>query len=89
MKQLVKGVVYKICSIIVFSFIYWIFSDHFLNNNNKLPAPIDCLFLSVTIESGVGYSDLNPLTNSAKALLILQQFLMITSNIFLLYIFTI
>lgn len=89
MKQLVRSVVYKICSIIIFSAIYWLYSNHFLNNNNKIPNFIDCLFLSVTVEAGVGYTDLNPITNVSKVILMLQQFLMITSNIFLLYIFTI
>ena len=89
MKQLIKGVVYKICSIIVFTAIYWLYSNNFLNNNNKIPNFIDCLFLSITVESGVGYTDLNPITDFSKVILMIQQFLMITSNIFLLYIFTI
>ena len=89
MKQLVRSVVYKIISIIVFTAIYWFYSNNFLNNNNKIPNFIDCLFLSVTVESGVGYTDLNPITDFSKVILMIQQILMITSNIFLLYIFTI
>jgi hypothetical protein len=50
--------------------------------------PIDFFFLSTTIQASVGYQDLTAVTNISKIMLMVQQFIMITTNLFLLYIFT-
>jgi len=94
MKIVIKTVFFHFCCILFFGLIYLIFKDGFSRdlaytiNNKKEPEVIDCLFLATTIQSGVGYSDLYPITNLAKAILIIQQFIMISTNVFLLYIFT-
>jgi hypothetical protein len=58
-------------------------------NNNKHLEFIDFLFLSTTIQAGVGYSEIYPMDDTAKLFMIIQQLLMISTNIFTIYIFTI
>jgi hypothetical protein len=94
MKIVIKTVFFHFCCILFFGLIYLIFKDGFSRdpaysiNNKKEPEVIDCLFLATTVQAGVGYSDLYPITNLAKTILIIQQFIMISTNVFLLYIFT-
>jgi hypothetical protein len=94
MKIVIRTVFFHFCCILFFGLIYLIFKDGFSRdpaysiNNKKEPEVIDCLFLATTVQAGVGYSDLYPITNLAKTTLIIQQFIMISTNVFLLYIFT-
>jgi hypothetical protein len=94
MKIVIRTVFFHFCCILFFGLIYLIFKDGFSRdpaysiNNKKEPEVIDCLFLATTVQAGVGYSDLYPITNLAKTILIIQQFIMISTNVFLLYIFT-
>jgi hypothetical protein len=94
MKIVIASLIFHLVSILLFSVIYFFLESHFIrdeiykiNNKNK-PEIIDCLFLAVTIECGVGYSDLYPVTNLSKSMLIIQQLSMISMNILLLYILT-
>ena len=95
MKIVFRTVVFHFLCVIIFSLFYWKYTNHFirdngLTDNNKIikPTYIDHLFLSTTIQAGVRYSDLYPITNITKLLMILQQFIMISTNIFILYVFT-
>ena len=94
MKIVIRTVFFHFCCILFFGLIYLIFKDGFSRdptytvNNKKEPEIIDCLFLATTVQAGVGYSDLYPITNLAKTILIIQQFIMISTNVVLLYIFT-
>jgi hypothetical protein len=94
MKLVIRTVVFQFCCIIFFGLIYLIYKDHFSRdpayseNKNTTPELIDCLFLATTIQAGVGYSDLFPFTTLSKIILIIQQFIMLSTNVFLLYIFT-
>lgn len=94
MKIVIRTVFFHFCCILFFGLIYLIFKDGFSRDpaytvdNKKEPEIIDCLFLATTVQAGVGYSDLYPITNLAKTILIIQQFIMISTNVFLLYIFT-
>jgi hypothetical protein len=49
---------------------------------------LDYFLLSVTIQSGVGYTDLFPVSYYSKIAVIIQQFLMMMTHIITLYIFT-
>ena len=90
MKLLIKNIVFRIFCILIFTFIYWYYSrDHFINSNKITPHFIDCVFLSTTVEAGVGYSSVYPVTTFGKIIMIIQQILMITNNLVTLYIFTI
>ena len=95
MRVVVKTVAFQFLCVILFGLIYLSYTNHFTRDTsytidkNKEPELIDCLFLATTIQAGVGYSDLYPITDVAKIIMIIQQFVMISTNVFLLYIFTI
>lgn len=94
MKIVIKTVLFQFLCIVLFSLIYLSFKNQFIRDakfnidNKKEPELIDCLFLATTVQAGVGYSDLYPITCLSKIILIIQQFFMISTNVFLLYIFT-
>ena len=93
MKQLFKTFLFQLVSIIIFGCLHWIYREDFsLNFVSKIKNDLrifDCFYTSVTIQSGVGYSILNPHTNRAVLILTIQQLLMIFSNIVMLYLFSI
>lgn len=77
--------------IIVFAFIYYFSNNHFqLNNgdNIKYNSFIDFLLLSTTIQSGVGISDLYPISFLGKIVVIFQQIILLLTHIVTLYVFT-
>lgn len=94
MKLVIKTVFFQFSCILFFGLIYLFLIDHFVRDakftvdNKTEPEILDCLFLATTIQSGVGYTDLYPVTDTSKIILIIQQFIMISTNVFLLYIFT-
>lgn len=94
MKLVIRTVVFQFLCVIFFGMIYLTFKEDFMRDatfttdNKKDPELIDCLFLATTVQAGVGYSDLYPITSISKMIMILQQFIMISTNVFLLYIFT-
>ena len=98
MKIVIKTVIFQILSVALFSFLYLSIKTQFARDTSysyshqvdskNLPTFLDCFFLATTVQSGVGYSDIYPITAISKSAMILQQFSMISTNIFLLYIFT-
>jgi tagatose-1,6-bisphosphate aldolase non-catalytic subunit AgaZ/GatZ len=92
MKLVVRGAIFNILCIIVFGFIYWYYKNHFTKSQNTAHFtygdPVDYFYLSTNIQSSVGYAGLTPITDFSKIVIMIQQVLMITSNIFLLYILT-
>jgi hypothetical protein len=94
MKYVIRTVIFQFMCIIIFGLIYLLFNNHFVRDPNfsidkkSNPEFIDCLFLATTVQAGVGYSDLYPITTFSKIILIIQQFIMISTNVFLLYFFT-
>ena len=48
---------------------------------------LDYLFLSTTIQAGVGMSDIYPISIYGKLLMICQQLIMIMTHVFTLYVF--
>ncbi len=95
MRIVIKTVVFQFLCVVLFGLIYVSYKNQFVRDpsytidKNKEPELLDCLFLATTIQAGVGYSDLFPATDLAKIIMIIQQFVMISSNVFLLYILTI
>jgi hypothetical protein len=89
MKIVIRGIFFSLLCIIIFSLIYNFLGDkhfnHYLKYDNKY---LDYLFLATTIQSGVGYSYIYPITEISKIILIIQHFIMITTYMFLLYVFT-
>jgi hypothetical protein len=89
MKKVFQTVTFQFACIVIFTLLYFIFSSHFEKmSNEKEPELIDYFFLSTTIQAGVGLTSLTPITPLAKFIIIIQQFLMLTTNVFLLYLFT-
>lgn len=90
MQRVVKTFIFHIMCILFFTTIYdanrSFFKDN--NTNNKALDLVDFLTLSTTIQAGVGYSNIYPLTYKMKFIMLLQQLLMISTNIFTIYIFT-
>lgn len=93
MKLVIRTVIFHILCIAIFSSLYFKLSEHFQNGKNddrnkKYSTFTDFLLLSTTIQSGVGISDLFPISFYGKIAVILQQFIMILTHVITLYIFT-
>ena len=90
MKLIFAGVLLNLILIVLFGLIYWNFSNQFNNDStNRMRKPgdiLDCFYMSITIQAGVGYQGLTPITDLAKFLLMSQQICMITSNIIVVYL---
>lgn len=89
MKRVIRTVFFHFLCIIVFSLCYFYFKDEFKCEEKEEFTMIDCILLSTTIQSGVGITDIYPISFYGKLIMIFQQFLMIMTHVFTLYIFTI
>ena len=94
MKLVVRTLIFHLFCIISFAYLYLYLSENFdsyitSNNTKKTKTYLDYFLLSTTIQAGVGISDLYPITNLSKIIVIIQQFLMLMTHIITLYIFTI
>ena len=88
MKMVFRTVFFHLICIIVFTFIYkYIAID--LKDSDKNPVDfIDYLVLSVAIQSGTGFSLINPKNDTGKIVVIIQEFILIFTHVFTVYIFT-
>lgn len=95
MKIVLRTLLFHFLCIIMFAFIYKYFSNHFGKDKSKPNKEtnsvemIDYLLLSVTIQAGIGFSDLYPVSHLSKLILMIHQFICISTHVFTLYIFTI
>ena len=95
MIAVLNTVIFQLFCIVFFSYLYWIYIDDFVpattSNKNKQTkgAFIDCFYTSITIQAGVGYNGLDPISDTAKMLLMAQQFVMICANVIIFYLFSI
>ena len=87
MKLVSRTVTFHIMCILIFALFYFNFKDNFECNNNKKNTMIDYLLLSTTIQSGVGLSNIYPISFYGNMLMIIQQVIMIMTHVFTLYIF--
>ena len=84
-----KTFLFNLICLIFFSFVYMsISSDNFaaLQPKDKITY-IDLIFYSTTIQSGVGLSDINAVSDLAKILSMIQQLIMIASVFILIKVF--
>ena len=89
MKWVFRTVFFHFICIIIFSILYYNFSDAFDDENGvKHNSFLDYLLLSTTIQASVGISGLYPISGIGKLLMIFQQMIMLSTHIFTLYIFT-
>jgi hypothetical protein len=89
MKYVLRGALYNFLCILVFALIYYSIRKE-LDLNEDMSSYIeprfpDILFLSTTIQSGVGYTLVTPRSDFAKFIIIAQQFFMIFTNLMLFY----
>lgn len=96
MKLIYKTFLFHLTCIVAFAFLYLNLADHF---HTDLPPSISTpmttwsdwfihfLYLSTTIQSGVGYSNNYPITSVAKLAIICQQFTLISAHIITFYSF--
>lgn len=94
MIAILQTFLFQIFSILVFAFLYDKYLNEFTRNvqdpskDKKKNTYLDALYMSVTIQCGVGYSELYPYTQRSKILVIMQQILMISANVLILYLFS-
>jgi len=94
MKRVLKTLAIHLFCIIFFALFYYYFSTHFNNNklkhnnDSKLESLIDFFLFSTTIQAGVGISDILPISIYGKLFMILQQLIMISISVIMIYVFT-
>ena len=86
MKQIPRTILYNLMVITIFFVIYLIISEQFLTTDKKKATTLDLLNLSITLQTSVGYTFVNPITTTAKFILTLQQFFLIFGNLFILHL---
>ena len=87
MKIVIRTVFFHFLCILVFTIFYYNFKKDFDNKTGENKNVLDYLFLSTTIQSGVGMSDIYPISFYSKLLMICQQLIMIMTHVFTLYVF--
>ena len=87
MKIVLRTVFFHFLCILVFAIFYYILIKDFKSNIGENKIMLDYLFLSTTIQAGVGMSDIYPISFYGKLLMISQQLIMIMTHVFTLYIF--
>ena len=88
MKRVIRTVFFHFFCIIFFGILYLNIKDQFNKDEEKLEL-IDYILFSTTIQSGVGISDIYPISLYGKIAMIVQQLIMICTHIFTIYIFNI
>jgi hypothetical protein len=90
MKLIIRTIIFHLICILLFSIIYFNLAESFIdvNNNKKNKTFIDFFSLSTTIQSGVGLTFLEPIDLYGKFAVLLQQLILISSYVIMLYIFT-
>jgi hypothetical protein len=84
MKNAIRGVLFNLTSVLFFSMVYYLFKEDFRSDQGPVDL-LDCMFLSTTIQAGVGYTILHPTSYFSKLVLLVQQVCMLATNVFLLY----
>jgi hypothetical protein len=88
MKIAIRTVCFHFLCILIFGIIYYNIQYQFQHKDEQRRKSIlDYILLSTTIQAGVGFSDIYPITSISKSIMILQQILMIMTHVFTLYFF--
>ena len=96
MKEALRIVIFHFICIITFAFLYFSFKGSFddenatLHRNSvKYESFLDFLLLSTTVQASVGVTGIYPVNDIGKVLMIIQQFIMMSTHVFTIYFFTI
>jgi hypothetical protein len=88
MKLAIRTVCFHFLCILIFGIIYYNIQYQFQHNDEqKRQTLLDYILLSTTIQAGVGFSDIYPITSISKITMVLQQIMMIMTHVFTLYFF--
>jgi hypothetical protein len=88
MRLFIRTVLFHMLCIVIFSALYFYYKGEFHYKPIDNPSFLDSLFLSVTIQSGVGITDIYPKSALGKSVMILQQFTLIMTQVFTIYLFS-
>jgi hypothetical protein len=88
MKIVIRTFLFHVLCIIIFAFLYYYFRNDFKTQVKEEYTKLDYIFLSITIQSGVGLTDIYPTNFNGKLTMIIQQLILIMTHIFTVYIFT-
>ena len=88
MRLFIRTVLFHLLCIVIFSAVYFYLKGEFHYKPIDDPSFLDSLFLSVTIQSGVGITDIYPRSPLGKSVMILQQFTLILTQVFTIYVFS-
>ena len=89
MTMVFRTVFFHLFVIIVFTFVYKHIAIDLKDKDQKMVDFIDYLVLSVAIQSGTGFSVVKPKNDNGKIAVIIQEFILIFTHVFTIYIFTI
>lgn len=90
MKLAIRTVCFHFLCILIFGIIYYNIQYQFKHmDEQQRKSILDYILLSTTIQAGVGFTDIYPITNFSKIMMVLQQILMIMTQVFTLYFFII
>jgi hypothetical protein len=88
MKLAIRTVCFHFLCILIFGIIYYNIQYQFQHKDDqKRESILDFILLSTTIQAGVGFTDIYPITNLSKITMLLQQIMMIMTHVFTLYFF--
>jgi hypothetical protein len=87
MKYVYRSVLFHFVCILIFGYIYTLSKSEFSMEDGTVDA-FDCLFLSITIQSGVGYTLITPTTHFSKSIIMIQQLYVIHECISLVFFYT-
>lgn len=88
MKILTVSLVFHILCIFLFGIIYISLNDKFMHHHTNEKSDFsEYLLLSTTIQSGIGYSNLYPVHETVRWIIMMQQIITITTNIVTIYFF--
>jgi len=87
MKIVIRTVFFHFLCILIFALFYFNFKDDFRHQSREEFTLLDNFLFSTTIQSGVGITDIYPISNYGKIIMIIQQLIMIMTHVFTLYIF--
>ena len=88
MKLAIRTVLFHILCILIFALFYYYFRNDFKTEVKENYTLLDYIFLSTTIQAGVGLTDMYPIDFYGKLIMIIQQLVLIMTHVFTIYIFT-
>jgi hypothetical protein len=89
MIQLLQTLVFNLFCIILFTIIYYLLGSQFSKSAGSGPNNLlDFFQLSTTVQAGVGVTNLYPSSTATSVAMIAQQFVMLSTHLITIYLFT-